>query len=177
MRKLIILLHREKVSTFFATKTMRSFIILTWSKYRPAIIYNIFIPNLIYLFFFILLAYLELDQSGVNKEVEDEKLMSKCLLLITFCFSMFSYWIEFQKFKQEKISYFSDKWNVIDLISNSLNFFVMIILLLNLIFKEQYFPFEILMIFSSISCFGMWLKSLYWLRLFQNTAYFITLIG
>jgi hypothetical protein len=36
---------------------------------------------------------------------------------------------------------------------------------------------DLVRIFSSISCFFMWIKSLYWLRLFQSTAYFITLIG
>ena len=71
MKNLIILLHKEKVSTFFATKTMRSFIILTWSKYKPAIINNIFIPNLLYLMIYIQVTYLELDKKTIKKETEN----------------------------------------------------------------------------------------------------------
>jgi hypothetical protein len=58
MKNLIILLKQEKVSPFFSTKAMRSFIMLVWQKYNPAIIYRIFIPNLLYLLSFIMVAYL-----------------------------------------------------------------------------------------------------------------------
>jgi len=63
MKNLIILLKREKVSTFFSTKAMRSFIMLVWSKYNPAIIYRIFIPNMCYMAFFIAVAYTEVSQT------------------------------------------------------------------------------------------------------------------
>jgi hypothetical protein len=63
MKNLIILLKREKVSTFFSTKGMRSFIMLVWSKYNSAIIYRIFIPNMCYMVTFITAIYMEAGES------------------------------------------------------------------------------------------------------------------
>ena len=63
MKRLIMLLKREKVSTFFSTKAMRSFIMLAWSRYNPAIIYRIFVPNMLYMVTFITNAYLEVAET------------------------------------------------------------------------------------------------------------------
>lgn len=61
MKKLIFLLKKEKVSMFFETKAIRSFIKMVWTKYKIAIINKIFVWNILYLFSFIILAYFQLD--------------------------------------------------------------------------------------------------------------------
>jgi hypothetical protein len=51
---------------------------------------------------------------------------------------------------------------------------------MELIFKfllnVELMEIEKLRIVASICCFFMWMKSLYWLRLFHQTAYFVKLI-
>ena len=64
-----------------------------------------------------------------------------------------------------------------NLISNTLNFSVIFVLLFKFFLNTDVMHVDKLRILASICCFFMWLKSLYWLRLFQKTAYFVTLIG
>jgi len=99
MKNLIILLKREKVSTFFSTKAMRSFIMLVWSKYNPAIIYRIFIPNMCYMVTFITVAYMEV---GETKRKEEADLINDVAginytffttLILSMAFCLFSFTI------------------------------------------------------------------------------------
>ena len=176
---LIILLKREKVSTFFATKAIRSFIQLTWSKYRSAIIKYVFIPNLVYLLTFIALASFDLDHMSTLSEITsiNELAFPFLPLLITnFAISIYMYRVEAYKLEQEGIRYFHETSNNLNLVTNSLNFLVIGILLCKFFFGTHYFEMSSVKVLSSINCFCMWLKSLYWLRLFNSTAYFITLI-
>lgn len=105
MKNLIILLKREKVSTFFSTKAMRSFIMLVWSKYNPAIIYRIFIPNMCYMATVITVAYMELGETIRIQQAEELHQIASVnytfflTLLANFAFCLFSFWIELQKIR------------------------------------------------------------------------------
>ena len=101
MKMLIILLRREKVSHFFETKAMRSFIMMIWSRYRSAIIERVFIPNLFYLISFITLAYYELDTMPniydmiyLSNNILSFELPFILLLMTNFAIAFYMYWIE-----------------------------------------------------------------------------------
>ena len=100
MKLLIVLLKREKVSSFFATKAIRSFVMLTWGRYRHAIIRYILIPNLLYLFSFITLTYLVIDDIPTLNDIHTSddimtiELPFLFLLVLNLTIAMFIYWIE-----------------------------------------------------------------------------------
>ena len=179
MKKLIFLLKQEKVSNFFETKAIRSFIKMVWAKYKIAIVNRVFIWNILYLFSFIILAYCQLDYMPYIGDISENFLVDLLFsfnLLLTLSLMVFNFRIEYKKVSQNREIYFDDFWNILDLVSNTINMGVIICLCSRFLFKFQILGTEKLRVVAAIGCFCMWMKSFYWLRLFHQTAYFVKLI-
>jgi len=74
------------------------------------------------------------------------------------------------------IDHWSDYWNWIDFLSIVTN--GAFLSLVNIcLYREGSISASTVRTFGSIASFFLWIKAFYWLRLFKNTAYFITLIS
>lgn len=72
--------------------------------------------------------------------------------------------------------YILDYWNWIDQISAILNFIFLVILNIDVLSGHTIVEKEIVRTIGGMGCFFLWCKVFYWMRLFKNTAHFITLI-
>lgn len=69
-----------------------------------------------------------------------------------------------------------DPWNCIDIISLYSNFVFLLMLSCCVWMEEEYFNINLMHTIGSFSCFFMWIKIFYWMRLFQSLAYYVKLI-
>ena len=188
-KNLILLLQNYGNGDLFNQKVLKIFINLMWEKYQPLIIKRVYIPFIIYLYCFVSLSsvfaapyldkFLFIDDPEVLKEIE---IHQWCL----FKFSAFVYvgifyfaYVEYQQIKLKGTKdYFSDSWNYFDIAYlNTCSFYV--ILVNYYVIKRQfdfYWVFK-LRLFGGLSCLLMWIKMFYWMRIFSNTAHFVTLIS
>ena len=74
------------------------------------------------------------------------------------------------------LEYFSDYWNCIDAVSLSINVIFLSMCTLNFSFENEFFQVELVRTFGAFSCFFMWIKVFYWMRLFSSLAYYVKLI-
>jgi hypothetical protein len=74
------------------------------------------------------------------------------------------------------IGYFSDPWNCIDAMSLSTNTVFLTMCTFNFSFENEYFDVEMVRTTGAFSCFLMWIKVFYWMRLFSSLAYYVKLI-
>ena len=72
--------------------------------------------------------------------------------------------------------YFGDFWNIIDVLSISLNYVFLVMFLIDLVMKETYFTHNFILDIGSWCMFFMWIKVFYWFRLFTTYAKYIKLI-
>jgi len=84
--------------------------------------------------------------------------------------------MEIKQFLKEPMGYLGDAWNWVDLLSFIFNFFFLIFINLNVGSGRIIVPISFTRIVGATSCFLMWIKVFYWMRLFKSTAYFINLI-
>jgi len=84
--------------------------------------------------------------------------------------------IECRQIKESPFIYLTDVWNVFDMISLILN--AIFIVMVNAITFSAHLAFDPVTIrtIGSLAAWFLWIKVFYWMRLFQDTAYFITLI-
>ena len=70
-----------------------------------------------------------------------------------------------------------DYWNYIDGVGLLMNGFLMVMLNVNCMTESNYwFHKHNVRMIGALGSFLLWVKLFYWMRLFQETAYFITLI-
>lgn len=74
------------------------------------------------------------------------------------------------------LEYFSDYWNCIDATSLSINTIFLTMCTLSFAFENELFKVETVRTFGAFSCFFMWIKVFYWMRLFSSLAYYVKLI-
>ena len=97
---------------------------MVWSKYKIAIVNKIFVWNILSLLSFIVLTYFQLDEQPFIGNIADNLLVNLLLifnLLLTLGLMIFDFWVEFKKFRQNRKVYFQDMWNIVSLISDTLN--------------------------------------------------------
>ena len=94
-----------------------------------------------------------------------------CLILWSFFFAQ-----EWAQLKIAKFDYFLDYWNWIDMSSLSVNFLFLVLLNVDVMAGKQVISLVVIRTFGGLGSFFMWIKVFYWMRLFKQTAYFITLI-
>jgi hypothetical protein len=84
--------------------------------------------------------------------------------------------IELAQIKENIQIYFRDVWNVFDFASLTLNAILIIMINLTIVSDSLIWEPLTLRTISSIAVWFLWIKTFYWMRLFEGTAYFITLI-
>tara|TARA_B110000285_G_C14866257_1_gene486998 strand:+ start:63 stop:497 length:435 start_codon:yes stop_codon:yes gene_type:complete len=88
-------------------------------------------------------------------------------------------WIEYRqiKFKGAK-DYFGDAWNFFDIaFLNTCSFYLLTVNYYVIDRKFDFFWVFKLRLVGGISCFLIWTKMFYWMRIFSKTAHFVTLIA
>jgi hypothetical protein len=73
-------------------------------------------------------------------------------------------------------AYFSQTWNCIDFLSICLNFTFLSISCLSQIKEAWVIDEHNLLLIGAYATFFMWCKMFYWMRLFESTAFYVTLI-
>jgi hypothetical protein len=68
-------------------------------------------------------------------------------------------------------AYFSDKWNWFFLVSYTTNI-VLIIIHTN---SKEHDPIALSEV-TSVACFALWFNIFYWMRLFEDTAFYVLMI-
>ena len=84
--------------------------------------------------------------------------------------------LELSSLIEDKLEYFSDAWNCLDFISISLNFTFLSSATFCQVFEIWVISCEDFRLIGAYACFFMWCKMFYWMRLFESTAYYVTLI-
>jgi len=111
----------------------------------------------------------------------DSGLILTCLLSgLCFVFWLFFFRIETIQLRKEGVGYFQDYWNLIDILSFVIN--ILFLLGLNIELYSintlgRLISHDLIRTIGAIGCWFMWIKLFYWMRLFKNTAYFLTLIS
>ena len=112
-------------------------------------------------------------------EIVSPDFLSVTEVLFLILLSLFSGWFLINELRQMnwKITpeYFKCPWNLIDITPP---FIILVVTVINLILYEKT-PFSkyLLRIFTSVGSLLMWLKLLYFCRLFESTSHLIRMIG
>lgn len=97
------------------------------------------------------------------------------------CFAGVIYFasIEYKQIRLKGPSdYFSDRWNFFDIAFLTTCAIYLFLVVYFTIQKQFHFYWVFkLRLFGGITCFLMWAKMFYWMRIFNETAHFVTLIG
>ena len=105
--------------------------------------------------------------------IGDRWLIASKLTMIGLVVDLFCAFVleVFQFIEAGAASYFSNFWNIFDLISISLNVCVILMVDFSDFDAAQIRPC------ASVAVFFMWVKLFYWMRLFENQAGFIRLLS
>ena len=72
--------------------------------------------------------------------------------------------------------YFNDYWNCIDFASLLMNTSFLANFSMCMCFQNEFISKYTIRTFGAFSCFFMWIKVFYWMRLFSALAYYVKLI-
>ena len=164
-----------------------------WDIYRPQIITWIFFPFLVYMSMFLGLVFhssnayiylLTIKSQGLEQEYEqlfidhDFERHAKIYLVVSiFCSGyLLQYaYMESLEMKDNTFDYLCDYWNFFDMCNLVTNGLFLWALNSSLLFDIRYEEHWVRKI-GGISCFFLWIKVFYWMRLFQSAAHFLNLI-
>lgn len=193
-KKMINILADNADSNVLVQKSVRVFINLIWTEFQPKIIRRIFVPYIIYLLAFMQLSsniagdildevdehYEEIRDGTYTHSASFRSHQLFCYLLTVICYAFALYFFKAEYGSFIKIgykNYFTDPWNVLDTCSISLNITFIALLVLNItIESNEYIPKYNIRTLGAVASFFMWLKVFYWMRLFPDTAHYVTLI-
>lgn len=159
---------------------------MLWIKYQPQIIKRVFLPYMAYLGLFVFLCsnmagdYLKsLNKTQQEDEPNHVTNFLECLLVSVACLFLWSgfFIVEWQQLKVGKWDYLLDYWNFIDLSSLVINFIFILMLNIDVLTRStSIVPVTWVRTIGGFACWILWIKVFYWMRLFKQTAQFITLI-
>jgi hypothetical protein len=126
-------------------------------------------PFVVYLLSFIIYTNLVDDLNNSEASVLSYMLWIVNILVL-FAFSAYFIWREITQIMISRLSYFKDLWNYVDFTPPLV---VMIIAFINIIGINTKWE----SVFKSIGSLFMWLKMLYFLRIYKKTGYQIRMIS
>jgi hypothetical protein len=191
LQNLIIILGDSANPECLTTKGIKILVSYMWSEhYQSAILNWIFFPYMVYLLLMtyicssaIRLYLVEIENLHLAPEDQpytiDQGIAFKAQIstTATFCFFVMFATLEGNSFIADgPKAYFSQTWNCIDFISLSLNFSFLSIAALCQIREAWVIEMAQLLSIGAYATFFMWCKMFYWMRLFESTAYYVTLI-
>ena len=98
--------------------------------------------------------------------------LSVAISLLWACF----FALEVKQIISDKLDYLKDYWNWLDMVSLSLNLAFLVMIDIDLLADQVTIPVTLVRNVGAFSCFLLWIKVFYWMRLFKLAAHFITLI-
>ena len=179
---LIMMLAQNENPLVLTTKSISMFINVVWEQYQSAILWRILVPILVYQAFFIFLSCKCLSDFLDREEGKDVSTYTHIQMytVLGMCYlgSIGVTMYEFKQLIQEGSlsGYLSDFWNKIDATSLVINWIMIICSTICVINKEWTYTKYEMMVIGAISCFILWIKMFYWMRLFSMTAYYVKLI-
>jgi len=166
---LIALAHTDDIEVF-SVKIIQHIIFFLWSYYKMAIALWIMFPFILYFIMFIIYATFINNRKAVesdsNGNYHRTDLAFVIILLVLVAYNIY---IEVRQMIYYKVKYFTTFWNLIDLTSLIMNAFVLIADLskLNL---TKFVPV------LACAVLLMWLKLVYFGRMFLSTAWMVRMI-
>lgn len=116
-----------------------------------------------------------------QKNLESTKLLLQTVInsltVVALALWCYFFYIEMKKFKMYPKLYLSDYSNWLDLCSQMLSLSFFIVLDYTIILDEIIVPVTKLRIWGGAACMLMWIRMFQWMRLFEQTAHFITLLS
>lgn len=171
------------------TKSIRCVIDLLWNEYQPRIVEQIFLKYCFYLTLQITLSTGLAAQYYKILELSEEEQVNyaaRKLLIGTMINFMtigalylwyFFFWVETKKFFRNPELYMMDYSNWLDMFSQCLSLSFFCVLDYTIIFDTILFKIEAMRIWGGAACMLMWIRMFQWMRLFNGTAHFITLLS
>lgn len=163
----------------FTKKPIQKIIEFNFEIAKEYTIKMLFIPYFFFMLFFIIY-YNGLNQmyQDIKNNEDPEQQTQKYLLYVTnmlfgimiAIFATYFLQNEVRQFVQAPLDYLSSIWNYIDIIP-ALGIYSLLIM--------NFFPFissELIAVVKSITSFFMWIKFLYFMRVFKGTGYLIGMI-
>ena len=184
---LLNMLATQANNAALTKKSIRIFVDLMWAKYQTAIIKFIFVPYIAYLCVlstlsgfvcgeYILILYEDLEEEEIWYMYNVLKIKAYVLTSLAtslmICFGS----LEMKQMWADGLEYFSDYWNCIDACSLTLNSIFLSMCTICFVSEAEIFKLEVMRTFGAFSCFFMWIKVFYWMRLFSSLAYYVKLI-
>lgn len=163
----------------FTKKPIKHMINFNFSLIKEYTIKRLFIPFCFFLMFYVFYfnfineLYLTIKASATDDEQYKVWLLYVLNLLCVSMLGLFSAYFFRNEVKQliaDPLGYFTSFWNYIDVIP--------VIGIFSIILMQLYpgTPIDIQVVVRSITTFVMWMKFLYFMRLFKGTGYFIGMI-
>ena len=152
----------------FATQQVRVLIEFLWVGYREAILKQLFYPFVVYMIMF------SFYVTYLSKEHDNE--FNTLFVLEMFCLvvagkvGMNFLLLEIIQMSRDKLDYFTDFWNLMDLTSLILNITYVFCELNNALAENS------INLIGSVAVLLMWIKMFYWMRIFKPFAAFIRMV-
>ena len=157
-------LSKTKSIEVFSIEIIRLIILYLWSFYRRAIFFYMFIPFMLYFCWFLI--YSTWMQSQDEETYSTSKQVLIILIFIEIAYNVVFEIIKLVYFKRK---YFTSLWNYINITSLILNMITMICDLAKI--KSQS-----LVPMLSVSVFLMWIKLIYFGRMYFSTAWLVRMV-
>jgi hypothetical protein len=169
-RNFLVQLTKVKSSEIFSIDLVIRIILFLWGYYRRAILMKIMLPFMIYFVVFLFYGtwtHFEKYEEEGNGGWHTANLI---LIIVIAIFIVYNIYFEFMKLYYFRDQYFVSYWNAINLISTALNTFVIIADLSNLN-NRTIIPI------LSLAVLFMWVRILYFGRMFFSTAWMVRMIS
>jgi len=161
--------------SLFEISTVKSVIMFLWKKYYKRLFRLQLVPFLFYLMFvvlyitFIYERFLDrfscVDECNVEAIEKWHKFFLSMMFILTVYFILF----EILQFTERRLNYFKKAWNYLDLVTYSL------VIVYGILVLSEANPINVRPL-ASLIILCMWIKLLYFLRLFLPTLYMINMI-
>lgn len=169
--------------SLFATELVKTLVMNFWDDYSKMVIKFVLVPFIIYFCSTVMYFSTDLINEDFRKAEhnfdnwlpteENDYSFEFINRVITIVFMVYFFLWECVQIKRNGAAYFQDPWNYLDMISISLNTFLLIDLFL---MKDKILSQEDTVLAAFVSVLILWWKLIYWFRLFATTSFYIKLI-
>ncbi|CDW75557.1 wd-40 repeat protein [Stylonychia lemnae] len=158
----------------FSYRSIQSVIDYKWPLAREYTIKVLFIPFIFYQLTFLIYSnvFCGQFQFGEDKYSDSWWIGHNVLAALLYLFSIYFLSNEIRQFYVTGIDYLSSVWNYSDILPPIL-IIVVVSLKLNTYYNEDYEPNNFIYTVHSVATLLMWIKLLYFLRIFRSTGYLV----
>ena len=154
----------------FATAQIKVFVEFMWRLYFTAIFRTMFMPFLVNFISFILYSsWFAHDASSTEVNVSIGEMICIGVYVVSLAYLLVKEAVTFRSMTMWK--YFTDPWNILDIISIILNITYTVCELFN------YLSGEAINVLGAFCAFLLWMKFFSWMRLFRPLSAFIRMVS